>query len=193
MNANSTSINENNSLREHLLSRGMDPNLYHVHLDETANVATLMLYTLTGALVGYQTYRPDGIKNTSEGRKLGIKPKELKYFTYVTRDEKKQQFSIAVFGMEMFDWRKDSVYVVEGVFDAVKLHSLELNAIAVLCNDPKPLRSFFNALGMRVIGVLDGDAAGNELAKVCDETFVCPAGKDPGDMTLDELREMLKL
>lgn len=179
------------TLHQHLLSRGCDPLNYHVQVDEEARVATFFLYTLTGQLAGYQTYRPEGVKNTSEGRKLGFKPQELKYFTYVSRDEKKMQFTVAVFGLENFDWKKRTVYVVEGLFDAVKLHSLGLNAVAVLCNNPKPLRAFFKALGMRVVGVLDNDAAGLELAKVCDEYHLCPPGRDPGDMTPCELKELL--
>ena len=181
------------TLTEHLLSRGLDPNLYHVMVDEDDRVATFFLYTIAGFLAGYQTYRPEGVKNTSEGRKLGLTPKELKYFTFVSRDVEKHPHAVPVFGMERFDWSKDTLYVVEGLFDAVKLHSLGLNAIAVLCNNPKPLRAFFRAWGMRVVGVLDNDPGGLELAKVCDEYFLCPPGRDPGDMTTDELKELLQL
>jgi hypothetical protein len=181
------------TLREHLLSRGLDPEKYSVVINEVERVATFPLFTLTGQMVGYQTYRPEGVKNTSEGRKLGLTPRELKYFTHVTCDKSKQQYSVAVFGMENFDWRKSTLYVVEGVFDAVKLHSLGLNAVAVLCNNPKPLRGFFKALGMRIVGVLDNDPAGLALSKTCDEYFVCPPNRDPGDMTTNELKELLKL
>lgn len=173
------------TLHQHLLSRGCDPSNYHVHVDEEGRVASFFLFTLAGQLAGYQTYRPEGVKNTSEGRKLGLTPKDLKYFTYQTGN------TATVFGLENFDFRRRTIYVTEGLFDAVKLHSLDLNAVAVLCNNPKPLRSFFNALGMRVVGVLDNDPAGLQLAKVCDDYFVCPPGKDPGDMTTDELKELI--
>lgn len=180
-------------LEEHLLARGMNPSEYRVCLDEETQTATFLLFTLTGSLAGYQSYKPHSVKNTSEGRKSGFKPQDLKYFTYVSRDETKTQFSAAVFGMEKFDWRKPKLYVVEGVFDAVKLHNLGLNAVAVLCNNPKHLRPFFKALSMRVVGVLDNDPGGMALAKVCDEHFLCPEGRDPGDMTTDELKELLQL
>lgn len=187
------------SLRDHLLSRSCDPDLYHVHVDESARVATFMLFALSGVVAGYQTYRPEGIKNTSEGRKLGLTPRDLKYFTYVSRDATKTPFAVTVFGMERFDFRKKTLYVVEGIFDAVKLHSMGLNAIAVLCNvqsnkqNKSELRGWLDSLSMHVVGVLDNDPAGLMLAKVCDEYFVCPPGRDPGDMTTDELKELLLL
>ncbi len=179
-------------VHDNLVARGLDPSKYHVHIDEEEGVATFYLFGLTGALLGYQTYRPVGIKNTSEGRKAGLSPRDLKYFTHVTRDNK-THYATAVFGMEHFDWRKRTLFVVEGVFDAVKLHSLGHNAIAVLCNRPLPLASFLFATGMRVVGVLDSDPAGELLAEVCDGHVVCPPGKDPGDLTLEELQELLNV
>lgn len=175
------------TMREHLLSRSLNPSLYHCHVDEEAHRATFLLYTLAGHLSGYQTYNPRAPKNTAEGRKQGVKPQDLKYFTHVVPG------SGAVFGLENFDFRRDTLYVVEVLFDAVKLHALGLNAVAVLNNNPKHLRGWFAALPQRKVGVLDNDQAGRVLGKSCDEYFMCPPGRDPGDMSLDELKELLRL
>ena len=175
------------TMREHLLSRSLNPSLYRVLVDEEAHRATFLLYSLTGCLAGYQTYNPTAPKNTADGRKQGFKPEDLKYFTHSRKDV------AAVFGLEMFEWQRDTLYVVEGVFDAVKLHLLGLNAVAVLGNDPKQLRGFLAAFPHRKVGVLDNDPGGRELGKSCDEFFLCPPGRDPGDMTTDELKELLRL
>ena len=87
------------SLYEHLLDRGLDPGEYHVHLDQDNGVATFLLYTLSGQLAGFHTYRPSGIKNTSAGRKQGFTPEDLKYFTRVLHDKNRRHFTTAVFGL----------------------------------------------------------------------------------------------
>lgn len=174
-------------LHNHLLSRGCDPSRYHVVLDEENQTATFILFTLSGKLAGYQQYKPFAPKKKTKD----LKPSDLKYFTWVTKNDNVSQ-DVVVFGTECFDWRKKEVYLVEGIFDAVKLHSLGLNCLAVLCCDPKPLRPFFKSLGMRVIGVLDNDPAGMLLRNTCDSYVVCDQGKDPGDMSLEEISNLLE-
>jgi hypothetical protein len=171
------------TLYQHLLDRGYDPTVSRAVVDEANNTATFYLYSPTGKLTGYQQYRPDRPK-TREGK--GMKPSELRYFTHVVPGE------LAFYGSESLDFDLRRVYLCEGVFDAVKLHALGLPCLAVLGNNPKPLRAFLNALGRHVVGVLDNDDAGRALSKFCDEVFVCQK-HDPGDMTLDELKEFLKL
>lgn len=173
------------NLKEHMLSRGWNPSLHqNVHLDEDAGLATLMLFapTRTGKLTGFQTYRP-GAPKTRDGK--GMHPRDLRYFTYTVDGE------MPVFGGESLGFASDYVVLVEGVFDAMKLHSLGHPCLAVLGNNPKQLRSFFNALSRKVVGVLDDDEPGKKLANFCDVYKVCPEGKDPGDMTLEELRDFM--
>jgi hypothetical protein len=183
-----------NALVEHLRTRGMNPQDYtSVHVDNDAWVVTLMLYApATGKLVGCQTYRPFAPKTSDELAKT-MSRRMLRYFTETTGDE------LAVWGVETLD-RPGPVYLVEGVFDAVKLHSLGLACLAVLGNGavPKrgvlgsPLQNQLRAMNRRVVGVLDNDKAGQALAELCDEVFVCEV-KDPGEMTLEELKEFLCL
>lgn len=187
-------MQKKNELAEHLLSRGLNPSLYpNVHLDNDAKVVTLMLFApACGKIVGVQTYRP-GAPKTSDDLAKTMSRRMLRYFTETTGDE------LALWGVETLD-RPGPVYLVEGVFDAVKLHSLGLACLAVLGNGAVPKRGIFGsplqnqlrAMNRRVVGVLDNDQAGLALAELCNEVFVCQA-KDPGDMTLAELKEFLKL
>lgn len=181
-------------LERHLLNRSCDPSLYAVHLDHDAMVATFMLFApATGKLVGYQQYRP-GAPKTSDAAAKGMERELLRYFTHDVEGE------LALFGTETLSMYDGPVYLVEGIFDAVKLHALGLACLAVLGNGavPKsgrkgsPLQNQLRAMNRRVVGVLDNDKAGEALAELCDEVFVCTA-KDPGDMTLEELKEFLCL
>jgi hypothetical protein len=144
--------------------------------DETA---AFLLFNLSGQLVGYQQYRPFADKKKHND------PKEGRYFTYAKNN-------LAVWGLETFHYRDDVLFLTEGVFDACKLHALNLPAVAVLANDPKMLRPWLFALTRFGVAVCDNDSAGMELAKCANLALTCTTGKDLGDMTLAEVREFLK-
>lgn len=172
------------SLRE----RGCNPDDYNVIIDDENGVSTFLLYTLTGKLAGFQQYRPGMEKNVAKARAQYGKDFDLRllrYYTYVPEKE------FAIFGFDRFDWRKGPIYVVEGIFDAIALHNIGVNAIAVFGNNPLFLYAFKGACGQRLVAVCDNDAAGFDLARYCDGYVVCPAGKDPAEMTAQELKEML--
>lgn len=181
-------LNEATALLRHLASRGCDPALYACHLDHVTQQVTFMLFSpATGKIVGYQKYNHRGPK-TCDGK--GFHAQDLRYFTHVSDGE------LAVFGTETLN-RPGPVYLVEGVFDAIKLHSVGLACLAALGNGAiskrgkgSPLENQLRAMNRKVIGVLDNDVAGKTLANLCDEVFVCTA-KDPGDMSQDEVRELL--
>lgn len=178
-------------LERHLLERGCDPSRYACSLDHEEFVVTFFLFAPgTYKWTGFQQYRPFAPK-TNEAKARGVfNPRDLRYFTH-TVDE-----TAAVFGAETLSMYDGPVYLVEGIFDAVKLHSLGLPCLAALGNGAtrrgylSPLKHMLMAMGRKVVGVLDNDAAGLELGKLCDEVFVCTT-KDPGEMTLDELKEFL--
>ena len=68
------------SVRAHLRSRGLDPDRQGVFVSEETGTATVLLYNLSGQIVGYQQYNPEGtksIRNDEKHRSL------LKYFTFV--------------------------------------------------------------------------------------------------------------
>lgn len=185
-------------LRKHLLSRGCNPDDYNVILDEENQIATFLLYTLTGKLAGYQQYRPNKEKNVSKARAIYGKDLDLRQLRYYTIVREKE---FTFFGFDRFDWKHGPIYVVEGIFDAVRLHNIGVNAIAVFGNNPIWLPALREALPHEMIAICDCDMTDNPdqtppgmmLSWYTDRYIVCPPGKDPGDMTEQELQEMINV
>ena len=129
-------------------------------------------------MVGYQQYRPEADKERKEN------PRDMRYFTYLPKTTN------TAWGLENLDFSKPYLLVVEGIFDAVKLHNAGINALAVLANNPKPLKSWLHTLGYTIIPVCEGDKAGRMLAKLGDGVIeYLPEGVDVGDMTAEEVQE----
>lgn len=172
-------------IREHLLSRGCDPTQVHVIIDDDANVATFLLWNLSGQLVGYQRYDPSGEKVHSHGKvqdDVG-----MRYYTYMgdeNPDAKKGRKRLGLWGLETLHAGQRMLFLVEGVFDAIRLHNLGLPAVAMLTNDPRPLANFIRTLSRRTVAVLDRDDSGSRLARFADVAHVVPAPfKDLGEMS----------
>ena len=60
----------------HLRARHMDINLHRPIVDTEKCVATYLLYNLSGQIVGYQQYNPNGQKGVFNSKEHG------KYYTY---------------------------------------------------------------------------------------------------------------
>lgn len=149
-------------------------------VSEYEGVYTFPLWNLSGQLVGYQQYRPDAEKGRMEN------PRDMRYFTYLPKNTN------TAWGLETLNPKQLHLLVVEGIFDAVKLHNAGINALAVLANDPKPLKRWLDTLGYLIVPVCDGDEAGKKLASLtnCAKVEQLPAGFDVGDMSgncVDEL------
>lgn len=158
-------------LLEHLEQRGMNPALYNLHCDDEEGVVCFYLYNFTKDFVGYQQYRPGSDKKKKNDEGYG------RYFTYLKNNKD------GFFGLE-YENGSNVYFLVEGVFKAAKLHSLGYQAVAVLGNDPKRLRSLFRVLRTKykLIGVGDNDKAGSKLVNV-----VGYGGQSPAD--LDEMSD----
>jgi len=115
---------------------------------------------------------------------------DSKYFTYPSWEHpegrKESRRKLLVWGFETYD-PSNSLYVTEGVFDAVSLHNLGLSAVAVCSNDPKHLRTWLSTLANTTVAVLDGDAAGSKLGKFCNKTVICPDGEDANSLAKEQL------
>lgn len=168
------------TLHAHLLSRSLEPSRYprSVFLDEEQRIATFYLWNLSEQLVGYQQYRPEGDKEQCNDREVG------KYYTY-------QKDSLAVWGLETLEYRSDILIIAEGVFDVVKFHQLGYPAVAVLQNNPKRLRSWLYALPRFIVAACDNDPAGRKLGNSAQYSIYPPGGKDFGDVSLGETKEIL--
>jgi DNA primase len=149
-------------------------------VDEVQRVATFFLYNLSGQLVGYQQYRPEGEKKPQNN------PKEGKYFTYRT------QPTLSVWGVESLHLTPNVVFLTEGVFDAARLTERGVSALAVLSNNPnQDLRNWLTCLNRRVVAVCDNDSAGRKLAKFGD-VAVFTQDHDLGDSTDEYVTQLLE-
>lgn len=182
-----------NDIESHLRSRGVDPSHTQVIMDKENNMATFILYNLSGQLIGYQRYNPNGDK------KLHGDTLAAKYFTWVTK-ESPGTSKLAVWGIENIDKNNPNLFVAEGIFDAIKLKNAGLPAIAVLTNNPKLLKSWFTILNKNTISITDNDAAGKKLGNITDETYSIPDNltkddgtpiKDLGDMSQEQVNQFL--
>ncbi len=172
--------NNMETLTEHLKSRHLDLALHRPVLDEEGRVATFYLWNLSGQLVGYQQYRPEGEKKPRNN------PKEGKYFTHRT------QPTVAVWGVESLHLTPNVVFLTEGVFDAARLTELGYSALAALSNNPsQDLRNWLTFLNRKVVAVCDNDAAGKRLAKFGD-VAVFTEDHDLGDSSDEYVTRLLE-
>jgi hypothetical protein len=170
---------QKSDLLEHLKSRHLNVELHRPVCDELENVATFFLWNLSGQLVGYQQYRPNGEKKPQNN------PKEGKYYTY------RKQPTVAVFGVESLHLTPDVVFLTEGVFDAARLTNRGVSALAVLSNNPTAdLANWLYCLNRKVVAVCDNDSAGRKLAKF-GNVVEYTQDKDLGDSTEEYVTHLL--
>lgn len=178
---------------QHLKDRGVDLERTRVIVDEKDGFATFFLYNLSGQLVGQQRYNPWGNKKIN-GRHSNDWDHNARYFFHSRKEgDKHDQRSIAVWGLESVYDTSRILFVVEGIFDAVKVQNAGYPAIAVMTNDPSPLSHWFKALGKTVIAVLDNDPAGKKLRNIAHKFINVPDPyKDLGDMPQEEVNQLLR-
>ena len=157
---------------QHLLDRGMLPALYNLSID--AGVVSFPLYNFGGKQVGYQEYRPFAPRNSANVR-------EARYFTYLPRKVN------GYFGTESLEY-SGSLYVVEGVFKAAKLHRLGEPAVALMGSETERHLEQLRLLRRPYIAIGDNDGPGAKFAQNLGG-FVSP--RDLDEMTDEEVEELL--
>lgn len=166
----------NDEMKNHLLSRHLNPDNYHVYYDN--EVATFLLFNLSGEIVGYQNYRPDAPKTKSNDFEKG------RYYTYRSKvtdfPHNMTCKKIACWGLETYHY-SDILFLTEGIFDACRIHSYGFAAIALLANDPKEFKQFLFSTGKLCIAICDNDSSGIKLAKLGHLSFTTTK-KDLGEM-----------
>lgn len=144
------------NIRSHLKQRHLNINLHPTVIDEETNTATFLLYTLTGKLVGYQFYNPEGSKKIFQDKL------QSKYYTY----RNKSYPTVTLFGIESLNSKYQPIFLTEGIFDAARMTSLGFSALATMANDPpRDYLNFLLLLNRPIIAVCDNDKAGGKLAK----------------------------
>lgn len=142
--------------------------------------ASFPLYNLMGQLVGYQKYTPTAPKQSKT-----VRPDELKYFTYTPTNK------VTAYGLHLLKSKYPYVILVEGVFDACRLHRLGFNALAVLSCDPKHLKEWLTLLPYKKLALVDGDSAGLKLAKYAEAYVQCPSNEDVSSVHTVVLHNLL--
>lgn len=167
-------------LKDHLRQRHLDLELHQPALDEELGVATFYCWNLSGQLVGYQQYNPNGDKKLFNSKMGG------KYYTF------RKQPTVCVWGVESLSQSSGVVYLTEGVFDAARLTSLGQSALATLgSSPPRDYRNWLMSLNRPIVAVCDNDRAGRILAKFGDYAEVVPEGKDLGETSEEFVRFLL--
>lgn len=163
----------------HLKSRHLNVDLHRPVIDDVERVATFYMWNLSGSLVGFQQYRPEGEKKPNNNPKIG------KYYTY------RKQPTLCVWGVESLYLTPHVLFITEGIFDAARLTERGVSAIAVLSSNMGwDLHNWLSMLNRKVVVICDGDKAGAQLAKFGDISLCLLGGKDLGeadDATVDML------
>ena len=167
---------------ENLKSRHFDMNVHTVWVDEDEGVATYPLWNLSGAMVGFQQYRP------AANKKKDNHPRESRYFTW------RKDRVVGVWGLESWNF-SNTLFVTEGVFDAARLTARGYSAVATLSNDVDPSLARWLWLTRKirpVVAVCDNDVAGRKLAKCGHVAHVMTDDKDLGEASDEYVTELLK-
>jgi hypothetical protein len=159
------------NMLEHLAFRHFRPTRYS-GVTLTDDTMTLLLWNLSGEIVGTHTYRPLGDKKSHD-------PNTAKYFTKVTKDKS------GFWGIETVEWSSTFLFVTEGIFDATRLHDCGFPAIAVLGNNPQHLVSWMKTLPHTTIAAVQGDKAGLMLSLCTDRAIFLPEGHDVDSLDTD--------
>lgn len=171
------------NLREHLIERHVNFDVHSPILSE--EVATFLLYNLSGKIVGYQRYNPTYPSTSSNEYVRQPLQRDRRYYNYTTDG------SIGIFGLETFNLDVPVVFVTEGVFDATRLTKYGCCAFAMLCNNPSSsMRNFLDCLGKPVVSICDNDKAGNKL-KLKGHRYEIVPFKDLGDASEEYVKQLI--
>lgn len=171
------------SITEHLKKRHFEIELYEsVFVSEEKGKVYFMLYSFSGVLVGYQCYTPYLPKRGSH-----LEDFERRYYTQIGKEG--DTVKKTAFGLETIKKETKVVFLVEGVFDACRLHKLGLSALALLGSDVGHLKEQLSLLGVKLIPICEGDEAGKKLAELSthEEVIYLEEGVDLGDMDETEI------
>jgi len=134
------------NLHQHLKDRHLDVSLYSsvIICDD---VVVFPLWNLSGQWCGYQQYRPEADKAAKNH------PRDGRYYTSLHGS--KYEKPIGVWGVDTLHFDPHIVVIVEGVFDACRLHNRGIPAVALLSSSYKSYRNWINSLGRKVYKVED--------------------------------------
>lgn len=182
---------------QHLKQRGVDLSKTKVIVDEDTVSATFLIYNLSGKLIGYQYYNPNGSKSFQVYKKefknkvpdIESIKKTSKYYTWISDTQK----GVSVYGLETYDRHSEFLFITEGVFDCIKIHNSGYPAIATLTNaGSSELKTWLKILPQKIIAICDNDDSGEKLKAAADYYYNSPNGyKDLGDAPQDIVEQFI--
>lgn len=165
-----------NNIEQHLVDRFLNIDLHKPVLDRDLNIATFYLWNLSGRLIGYQQYNPNGDKKIFNSKLEG------RYYTY----RNKHLPTVIFWGLESLVLGTGPVFLTEGIFDAARMTNRGQSALAAMANNPpKDYRNWLQCLQRPIVAVCDNDSAGKKLAKFGHFSEIVPNGKDLGESPED--------
>ena len=169
------------TIREHLEGRYVDFERVRPLIDEEDRVACFLLYNFSGQIVGKMQYRPDQGKDRKNDEKYG------KYYQYYT-----EGVMLPVWGLEYWHL-SDTLFICEGIFDAIRFINRGYSAIAVFTTNPKPLRRWLQIItqNRKTVAICDAGKGGKLLAKYGKYSMIME-DDDPGSATEEEITDIIE-
>jgi hypothetical protein len=141
---------------------------------------TFLFWELTGRLIGGVQYYWKGVKVA------GVNSENDRYW-YCN-----DKCHSGLFGLEFFNLSTiDTVFVVEGVWDAIRILSLGYPAVATIGSPNFAIKAKIAGLPCKKIAVLDGDMRTVEIVRYVDDYIVLPPDEDPNSMNPVVLKSLL--
>lgn len=170
------------NIKQHLIDRSFNIEFHQPILDESLQIATFLLYNLSGQIVGYQQYNPNGNKTIFNNKLEG------RYYTY----RNKINPTVVVWGVDSLEFSNNFIFLTEGIFDACRLTYVGCSAIATLCNSPpKDYYNWLLMLNRPIVAICDNDSAGLELKNFSHYYEIVPF-KDLGEAPNDYVQFLVK-
>jgi hypothetical protein len=168
------------TLKEHLISRHMNLDIHRPFIDEENGFVYFWFYNLSGKLVGYQRYNPNGTKPT--------KSENPRYYSYGGTP------TVRVWGIETYQKDCDVIFVTEGIFDACRLTNHGLTAFSTITNSPsQDMMNWFHFLPQKKVAILDNDVAGEYMKKYFKYTETVPSPyKDLGECPEEYVQGLIR-
>lgn len=111
------------NMKDYLHDRYLNTTLHTAWVDEEENLVTLPIWNLAGQMLGYIRHRPTGTKASALND-----PKNSKYYTIM------QKQTPTFWGLESWNL-SNTLFLLEGVFDAARVTNLGYSAVACMSND----------------------------------------------------------
>lgn len=137
-------------LHQHLLDRHLEVERYS-GIMVMEDVVVFPLWNLSGQMVGYLQYRPGASKQKRNN------PREGRYYTSLHGN--KNEKPLAVWGLESLSYDPRYLVIVEGIFDACRLHNYNVPAVALLTASSKHAKNWLNSLGRKIYKIDDDHAS----------------------------------